>query len=259
MNVEKIPDNDGKGFTLAVSHEDIENVDAMTYFREADVSKNMVIYREMLNKHDAEQTAALSDDFFRKKALGSWEERLPLLTGANVPQNFISLLDSKSKGEQEKLMKGQSLSVMGLGSLLCRACTDSGYTMSKYRAEILAKGTDAATLPKLIHVKEDEVIVVGETDLKEGQLRNVVRHRKVIIAHFLDRGAEWHCFVHTEKSASGEENSMGGEPHIHYLSDKWGISRADVLQRIKDGNYPTTKVHIELTEVRGKTEDKKEQ
>lgn len=249
MPISKIPDEDGKGFAIAVDPEDAQNVDPLTFFREQNVRKNMVIYKEMLRLKDPVKTAALSDDFFRKHALEAWDTLHASIMAADIPQNFLTLLGSASKAEQEKLLKNQSIKTMGLGALLIKAGCEYGYTMSKYRTEHIAKNIDQTKLPKLIHIQDDgNVKKVGYTPLTEGQLRSVITQRKVIVAHFLEKGNEWYCFFQTEKSMKGEEAWKDGQPHLHYLSDKWGVSREDTIQRIKDGRYPSTSVHIALTD-----------
>lgn len=249
MTITKMQDEDGKGFSILVDPEDVQNVDPLTYFREINVSKNMVMYREMLRLKDPIKTAALSNEFFHRHAMERWEGLFVQIMTAKIPENFISTLGSASKGEQEKFLKNQSITSMGLGAFLIKAGADHGYTMSKFRTEHLAKNVDETKLPKLIHIQNDgSVKTVGYSPLTEGQLRNVITQRKVIVAHFLHKGNEWHCFFQTEKSMKGEEKWKEGQPHIHYLSDKWGVTLEDTIQRIKDGHYPSTSVHIALTD-----------
>lgn len=249
MAISKIPDEDGKGYTIAIDQEEVEHVDPLTYFREQDVRKNMVMYREMLLLKTPFLKPFLKDEYLRKEALKSWDERMIQLNNAHIPPNFISLLNSTSKKEQESLLRNQTITVFGLAAYLIKAGSEFGYTMSKYRTEHLAKNVDPTKLPKLIHLQDDGTVKkVGYSPLTDGQLKNVILQRKALVAHFLDKGGEWHCFFQTEKSMRGEEKWRGGQPHLHYLSDKWGVSRADTVQRIKDGDYPATSVHIALTD-----------
>lgn len=90
----------------------------------------------------------------------------------------------------------------------------------------------------------------GETKLTEGQLKNVINHRKVTISKFLDKGDLWHCFFITYNSIGGKDKWQDGQPHYHYISDKWGFNRKDAVERLKSTNYPPTSVHITLTDYR---------
>ena len=74
----------------------------------------------------------------------------------------------------------------------------------------------------------------------------VIEQRKVIVAKFFDRGSEWHCLFLTFNSLAGKENWKGGQPHLHYISDKYGLTREEAVNRFKSNNYPSTSVHIDL-------------
>lgn len=87
--------------------------------------------------------------------------------------------------------------------------------------------------------------------MSDGQLKHAIKFRKVIVAKVLDKGDEWHCFYLTFKSIAGEESWKNGQPHYHYLSDKWGISREELVRQIKSDKYPSTSVHIDLLDYRG--------
>ena len=88
--------------------------------------------------------------------------------------------------------------------------------------------------------KEDAVNIIGDTDLTEGQVKRMINERKVIIAHFLDRGDEWHCFFITYNSIGGKENHKDGQPHFHYISSAFGIKRDDFIKSMESGNYKST-------------------
>src|SRR5690606_12901622 len=126
--------------------------------------------------------------FFEKKAQESWKELFTKLTETEVPKAFIDLFKADSKKEQIRILKGQSLTPDQLTNFLFKAYEEHGYLFSSYRAERHHKGVDETTLPKLISLKNDEVSTVGETSLTEGQLKNVILHRRVVVAKILDKG-----------------------------------------------------------------------
>jgi hypothetical protein len=192
----------------------------------------------------------LNEEFFTKKALEYWDDELNEVNNTIVPDNFLLLLDSTTKADQVKLLRGQSLTPEQLIAFIFKAWADYGFTFSQYIAEHHQKGVDESKLPTLIHVKGDRVKTVGETSLTPGQLKNIIAHRKVIIAKFLDRGDDWHCLFLTFNSLARKENWQDGQPHFHYISDKFGLTRKEVVNRIKIGNYVSTPVHISLIDYR---------
>lgn len=45
---------------------------------------------------------------------------------------------------------------------------------------------------------------------------------------------------------------QGSIPHLHYISDAFGVPRKNLVDMLKRGNYPATPIHIPLL----KDEDK---
>ena len=99
----------------------------------------------------------------------------------------------------------------------------------------------------MIHLKEDNSVEkIGDTSLTEGQLKNVVSYRKVVIGRFLDHpDGSWHCLINTYAAMGGKE-SAHPQAHFHYLSDKFGFTREEVVKKIKTGEYPSTSIHIDI-------------
>jgi hypothetical protein len=245
-----IYDEDGKGFTRAYIGTDIEFADPIKYYSENEIEKHKTEIKDLLFMKNAFLASQLNEDFFTKNALKHWDDKLNEINNTVVPDNFLHLLDTTTKADQIKLLKGQSLTPEQLIAFIFKAWTGYGFTFSQYTAEHHHKGLDESQLPTLIHIEDDKVKTVGETSLTEGQLKNVIEHRKVIVAKFFDKGDNWHCLFVTFNSLAGKENWQGGQPHFHYISDKFGLTREDVVNRIKSGNYASTPVHIPLLDYR---------
>lgn len=250
MEEHTIYDDDKKGFTKVFSGRDIEFVNPIDYYSDWEIRKSISLERAILNHKNPIITAFISDEFFVKRAQEKWQERLGQINATQIPENFISLLNSSSKNEQEKLMRGQSISPFQLAAYIFRAWTDFGFCYSNYRADHHHKGVNEQDLPQLINIDGEKVKTAGATTMTEGQLKNIINHRKVVISKFLDKGNIWHCFFITYNSIGGKEKWQGGQPHYHYISDKWGFTRQEAVERLKSINYPPTSVHIALTDYR---------
>ena len=57
---------------------------------------------------------------------------------------------------------------------------------------------------------------------------------------FIDKEDEWHCLFLTYDSIRGKESWNGGQPHYHYISDKFGIPRAEWLRGQLNGHLNST-------------------
>lgn len=240
------PDNDGQGFTKAFIGEEVEFADPIKYYSDWNIRKNISLERSLLHLNNSFLASFISEEFYVKRAKEEWDKRYEEIIKTQVPENFLLLFKAGSKKEQERLLKGQSLTPMQLIALIFKAWSDYGFTFSSYTAEYLAKDVDESKLPNLIHVEDGKVKVSGKSSMSEGQLKNVVNQRKVTVSKFLDKGDEWHCFFVTYRSLRGEESWKNGQPHFHYISDKWSISRKDAVEQFKSEKYPSTSIHIDL-------------
>lgn len=248
-----IPDDNGKGLTIGFIGTDVEFVNPIEYFAERDKRRTIILEKHLLNLADAKKTTLISEDFYIKRAEEKWAKRYAEIMNIEVPPNFMKLLEADSKREQEKLLRGQSLTPEQMAAWLFRAYNEFGYTFSNYTAEHHHKGLDESALPNLIEVREDgSVRTAGKTSLSERQLKKVISDRKVTVAKFLDKGDVWHSLFTVYRSLRGEESWKNGQPHFHYISDKWTIDRSEAVARFKSENYPATSIHIDLLDYGGR-------
>jgi uncharacterized membrane protein len=230
----KIPDGKEGHYTIFESP-DFEYVNPVEYYSESFKQSSITIMRDLLLAKEIPTKNI--DSIIIKKAEKQWKESYDKFITTDVPPNFIKLLNSKTKQEQIKLLRGQGITSDQLVSFIIKAFIDFGYSFSQYRAEYAQKGLDKTAIPKIIEIKSDKVIKVGTTLLTNGQLKQAVQHRKVTISKFLDNGKIWHCFFMTYKSLRHEESWKGGQPHFHYISDKFGHDRVKVVRMLKSEKY----------------------
>lgn len=175
-------------------------------------------------------------------------QELKNLEGVVLPKGLITLLEHDlKKKEQENIWKGVSLDTSQLGALFLYG-EGLGFLFSSYRFDGIPKHYKIEELPDFAYVDDHDVLHrVGGDSLSENQLRALINESKVIYVQMLDNGKQWHAFIRTYKGLKGKESGFQGSiPHIHYYSNKNGISRRDFVNMIKNGNYPKSKVHIPL-------------
>lgn len=184
------------------------------------------------------------------KAVLHWREMLAKFKAVKIPESLVQILGTNKKADQEKLLKGIILTPDILMGLLIIA-EEQGYTLSQYSSEFSQKGVDLSKMPLAYRVKENgEVETFGKTELSDGQLKHAIEHRKVKVTKILDKGDEWHCFFTTFKSLRGEEIWLGEkQPHFHYISNAFGIDRAEIVNQMKSEKYKLGNLpHIKLEE-----------
>lgn len=240
MNVKSInindPNENGKYHIREV--EDFELVDPIEQISSIYISSNIWFDKNILASKGFVAPTAWIDDFLFKKAVEEWATEYKKIISKSMPDNLFRLLEAESKDEQKKALKGLSLTSDELIAFVFMAFEKHGYKYSQYKAHHNHKGLDETLLPKVIHIEDDGSLkTTGETKLSEGQQRQVVEHRKLTVSKFLDNDKNWHCFFLTIRSLSGKENYKNGQPHLHYISDKWGIKRDEVLQQLTSKDY----------------------
>jgi|HubBroStandDraft_3_1064219.scaffolds.fasta_scaffold278115_1 hypothetical protein len=245
-----IPDEDGKGYTIAFSGEDVERVNPIDYFRQTEVFRNVALYEDLLLPQNPGFPVEVLKELILNEAENDWKDRYEAIIKTPIPENLTSLLSAPRKSEQVKLLRGIQIDTYLLAAFICKAYMDYGFLYSKYRGEHLPAGAAQEDLPTMIQKKDDGSIKkVGSTPLTDGQLKNVIEQRSVTVAQVLDKGEEWHSFFITYNSIAGKENYKGGQPHFHYISDKFGISRVQLVAQIKSKEYKLGNLpHIDLTD-----------
>lgn len=247
MNTKKIYDENGQGFTRIFSSNKIEKVNPIIYYKTYEIEKRKISLRDLLNAKNPFLTSLLDDDFFIKKAEETLVGFFEQFENTEVHSNFIELLNTKRKKDQIRLLRGMTLNPDQLMSLIFKSYNDFGFLYSKYVFENLPNGLEGKKLPKLFHIKDDETIEkVGETELTDGQLKNIIEQRKVIVSHFFDKEDVWHCFFLTYNSIAGKENHNNGQPHFHYISSSFQVDRDVFIESMRSGKYLSTSVHFDL-------------
>jgi hypothetical protein len=235
--IDIIPDDDKKGFTVVNSTGDVEFVDPVQLYRDTTISNNAVLYRVMLSTKNPGFPPSSFEPVIQRHAEQSWKELEEEIRATPVPGALWAILDADKKSYQEKLLRSVRFTPFMLAAFLFRAHDEKGYTYSKYTSEFLPTDMDPGDMPVLATIKDGEVTKVGETTLTDGQIKKAIEDRSGIVAHFLDKGEEWHCLFTTIESIAGKENWQGGQPHFHYISSKFGIPREEVVAQVKSRDY----------------------
>lgn len=238
---------DGDKEIIANQMEDVENVsyrEAMVKFHASSIAPAI---KGILEK-DKSFNLSCNDEIINQVALMFAKQSYNELSKESVDDKLKNIFQKElNKKEQIRLLKGVQLTEPQLSSLFNFA-EECGYRFSHYKWQGDPKSVKEEKLPSFMHMKDDGSIeYIGETTLTEGQMRTIINQADVLIVRIFDNGSHWHCFLQTYKGLKGMESGVqGSRPHLHYLSDSFGISKADLVKMIKIGRYPNTPVHIPL-------------
>lgn len=193
-----------------------------------------------------ERTASL----FRKKAVDEVLDFVGIVLHTHkCPDHIETLLkhDLLPKRQQEKLLKGLILNAKDVIYIMQKA-EQLGYLLDIHSFEVYPERYKGKTPPACYHLKEDNTLdVIGKTDMTEGEMKALLKDRKLLMVRLFHKDEHWHCFYHTFRGLAGEEpGPHGSKPHWHYISDKYGIPKSELLERFKKGDAPSSKIHIEI-------------
>lgn len=247
MKTKKIYDESGNGFIRIMIPEPIEKVNPIEYYKNIEVKRRAIALRDILAIENPFLTSLLDEDFFIKNAVNTLNGYFEDIEKTELNENIIKMLLTDRKKEQISLLKNQTLNPNQLMALIFYAYKQHGFLYSKYHFENLPSGLEGKILPKLFYLKDDRsVYKTGDTNLTDGDLKRLIEQRKVIVSHFFEKENIWHCLFLTYNSIGGKENYNAGQPHFHYISSAFGISREEFIESMRTGRYKSTSIHIDL-------------
>lgn len=250
MKAEKFEVDDDSSY-ISISIGEADKVDPIRFYEDYFKKSRYILYREtILNGMKATSTYISMEDVeavaFRN-AESDWQRNKQETLDMPIPDEFKKLLKSKRKKEQIQLLKNFRFKPAELLAYTFYAFQKEGYLLTQIVGEHDPMGTNPSDKPKMIHVEGDKVTSVGKTSLTDGQLKHIVNHQKKTIARILEKGDEWHCFFTTYGSLRGDESWKNGQPHFHYISDKFGISREVLIEQLRSREYKLGNLpHIDL-------------
>jgi len=186
-------------------------------------------------------------DELESRAIKRWKKYLEKIQSQELPPSLYKLLLANSRDIQFNLLRGLSLTGYQLMKFIFDVCEKNGYSYSCYISRHNHNGINDSDLPHFACKNEvNEIHKIGETQMTDGEIKHAINYKKMIIAKFIDKNDSWHCFFYTLKSLKGEERGSNVQPHMHYISNKWGIPRNEVILQLKSKNYklPSKLPHI---------------
>jgi hypothetical protein len=174
------------------------------------------------------------------KGIETWSKYYKEIMESELSSGIFKILECNNKDEQKRILNDDiELTSFSLSKFIIQAYKEYGFKYSMYRFTTNPKTFDGSKMPPFAYKNDDNTIrTIGNTTMKDGEIKNAIDHRKVTIAKFLDKGDIWHCFFYDYKSMNGKE--ADGTPHIHYISNAWTLSREFSLQKFKEGLRPSS-------------------
>lgn len=230
--------------------DEVENVDAKVFFSTFLMRSKLPLIIHLIERYAGFCPEKLFPEICTEaKRLA--EADLERFESVDLPDELYHILDENLyKREQITLLKGLQMSAEQLGGLFIQA-SERGYKFSNYIYEGIPKSYKEKDFPSFIYLRDDGNIEnYGDTELTEGQLKDYVIQSHFIIARILDNDKHWHCFYQTSSGVQGKEpGKFGSKPHLHYISDSFGVEKDEIVKSLRVGCMPScNKTHILLAE-----------
>ena len=240
-----------KNFSIIINEmeQDVENVDSISFIKAYHIRSIMPTYIHLIEKLLGSCPKSWFKDI-KSIAYEIAERQIEEAKEIALPPQLYDILEKNLyKREQVRCLKGVELSPLHLGAIFIQAGI-RGYKFSNYCYKGKPRNFSEKELPSFIFLRDDgNLDIYGKTSLIDGQLKDYVRSSKFILARILDKGEHWHCFYQTKSGILGKERgTLGSQPHMHYISDSFGVSRNDLVKALKGGHAPSSEVHILLTD-----------
>lgn len=259
MKTDIIFSENGQEFVIMDKVEKIELVNPIKYIQKCEIKQCISNIKGVLFSKNRFMAENVPNIWYIKKAIEELNKKtndkrlLNTILNTKVNENYIKLIQSERKRDQEKLLKGLNITTNEMMNLFCIAYKDYGFLYSFYTFEILPKGYENKRLPKIANHSNGNISKIGNTDLTDGEIKQLIENRKVIIAHFIEKDEVWHCFLFTYKSMKGQESWEGGQAHLHYVSSSYNFSKEQILEKLRNGEHPSLSIHIPIMDYGNQT------
>ena len=254
MEINFVSDEHG-GAHIIMTTPDVERVNPIKFYSDWFITRDRILFSDLLKRKGFQLSYDIQNRVALKKAKEHWDIKYSEIIKTEIPASLKAVLKVQKKKIQVQLLKGLSITPEIILAFIFHAWSEYGYTFSQYKSEHQRPGLDKGELPSVVHVDGDQVKRAGrKSTLTDGQLKQAIEQRTVVIAKFLDKDENWHCLFATYNSLRGEENWKSGQPHFHYISSDFGLSREEVVESLRSRHYKLGSLpHISLIDYENDT------
>lgn len=171
----KITDENDNRFYRIFWDDKVERVNPVEYYKNYELKKRAITYHDLVQMKAPFLSQKITFGFyvrFAKEQIAKekfWETK----EQTEIPENFLTLLETPRKKDQISLLKGLSINPDQLIALIFKSFNEHGYLYSKYRFENLPKDLTDKRKPIIADISKEGAII-GDTDLTEGQIKKMI-------------------------------------------------------------------------------------
>lgn len=156
--------------------------------------------------------------------------------------------DSLSKQQQCQLLKYKEFSVQQI-ILFFIESSKAGYKFLQKSFKMIPSNYSDEQIPLYATIKENGDVEQLGSSMSDQGVKAFIHNRKRTIIRMAYNENHWHCFIFDYSGLAGRERGKqyNGVCHCHYISDKFGISKGDLLNRLSSFHHPSAAIHLKLS------------
>jgi len=167
-----------------------------------------------------------------------WVKQYEQIIKVPLPIEIDQLFVEVKKKAQQKLIKAVTFKSEMFMSVPIFAWVKYKMPYSKFTVDFLPKELNGKQFPAMLHKRNDgEFDYIGQTDMSKAEMHIAIEKRNRVISEFIGDEKHWYCFFRTLAGIKGLEQPHVGQPHLHYISSAWGISRDKVISNLSSYRY----------------------
>ena len=190
MKFDKIKTEEG-GSYLAFSIGECDRVNPIELYEEYFIKSKHIVLKELLLAEMQIRSIEIDpwtvDKVVLSNAVKFWEDKKKEIFETEISSVFKELITTNRKKDQVKLLKGFSLTPGELLSYIFYSYQEHGFMLSQIEGDHDPIGTETEKKPTAIHLDKGVVKKVGETELTDGQLKQIVEQRKRTVAKIIEK------------------------------------------------------------------------
>lgn len=221
-------------------------LDGKAFQNDADAIK---AYCELIEVYQLYSKKAIYRNEAEKQALAIqyWEKFKSDAIKSGIPNWLKEVIQTPIKKKADQKSRGMSLSKKNFSNTII-ILKSEGWKHNLQTFEHVPENLKGKKIPQVARYdgkNKDVVEIIGETDLKPGEVKQIITQRKVMHLHTFEKEDNWFAFYFTFSDLKGDH--WDNTNHIHFISGQWNIKLADLIKRAQEKWHSVNGIHIKWT------------
>lgn len=169
--------------------------------------------------------------------------------GYQLDNNLQKLIDDDSLNKRQQC---QFIEEKEFGAeqipLFFAESSKRGYKYMRKTFEKIPTNYTEEQIPLFATIKNDGTVEQVGSSMSDKGVKHFILERKRTNVQMAYNDNHWHCFIFEYSGLAGRERGkvFNGVPHCHYISDKYGMEKDELLSALASFHHPSITSHMRL-------------